>query len=97
MDNIIRTPDSHMGQGCPPKMDSAHQKIVFQVLEYARNSRSFDSIVGWQHPIAGREEMHVKLAIDEPAQKVENMCRGPFRAGHDIESSIQNSGHGLII
>ena len=32
--------------------------------------------------------MDIKLAIDEPSQKVENMRRGPFGAGHNIERGI---------
>ena len=97
MDNIIGLCHGHMRQGHLPKVDSPRQEAVFQVLGYPCNSGPLKGIISGQDTIARCIKLYVELAIDEPAQKVENMRRSPLGAGHNIECGIENASHNLII
>ena len=75
----------------------ARQKILREVLCDASDPRSLNGIFGGKQAVVWRQEMHVKLAIDEPAQIVENMSRRSFRTWYNIEGSVENSRHVEII
>ncbi|GAB4500086.1 MAG: hypothetical protein OHK003_18770 [Anaerolineales bacterium] len=74
-------------------MYGAGKKILRKVLRYACDARAFDSIFGGEQTIAGRDKMDVEIAIDQPAQVVENMGTRPLWAGYDIKGSVENFRH----
>jgi hypothetical protein len=53
--------------------NGARQKILAEILVEAGNRGPFDPVVGGQDSVASREQLHFVAAIDEAAQKVENM------------------------
>lgn len=61
------------------KMDGARQKILCKILCDACDPRAFNHIFDRQHAIIRRDQVYIKVAIDEPANVMQNMLRDCFR------------------
>src|ERR1051326_8250475 len=95
-DSIVRM-QGKMGSDSLPKMDGAHQKILTEVLGNACDLCTFKLVFARQQAIIGRNQVNIKITIDEPANVMQNMRRGALRAGHNVKSSVEYSRHTKII
>ena len=97
MGDIVLVMQGEMIENRFSKMRCARQKILREVLRDARHSRPFDRVFGRKHAVVRRNQMDIKLPIDQPANVMQNMCGRALRAGHDIEGGIEYARHGKII
>ena len=93
MNNIVIGVQGKMIEDSLPKMCCARQKILCEILWDACDTRTFDGIVSGKQSIVRRQQVDIKLTIDEPANVMQNMCGRALWAGHDIEGCIKNSFH----
>jgi hypothetical protein len=73
MHDIIIGMKSKMGKDSLSKMNCPFQKVLRKILRDACHPRAFHGILRREQAIIRRKKVNVKLAIDEPADVMQNM------------------------
>ncbi len=97
LNDIVFRMKGKMGQNAAPKVHGPRQEILREVLRNTCHPRPFQRLLRRQDPVAGRQEMDIHPAIDEPANVMQNMGRCPLGTRHDVKGSIENTRHERII
>ena len=93
VNNIVIIMQGKMTEDRPSKMCGARQKILREVLRDAGDIRPLDHILLGKQAIVRRQQVYIKLAIDQTANVMQNMRGCALWAGYDVEGSIEDAFH----
>lgn len=93
MDSVVLRMKRKVIEDRLPEMSCARQEVLCKVLRHACDTRPIDPVLSWEQTVVRRKQMHIKLAIDEPANVMQNMGRCPLGAGYHIEGSVKYAFH----